>query len=332
MKNTKRVRFLGPSLFLCLLPVLLLAQQPEFGNTVSGVIVDESGATVTGARIHLTPGNGSSDQQSISDSGGQFSFANIAPGPFHLTITAKGFAPKESSGALQAGQTLVLPQTVLTLARVNTDVQVSASGQAELAQQEVKEEEEQRLFGVLPNYYVSYIHPAVALSARLKFELAIKTTVDPVTFVVAGIAAGVEQANKDFNGYGQGVEGYAKRYGSEYADTFASIMLVRAVFPALLRQDPRYFVKGNGSKASRFGYALANAFICKGDNGRWQPKYSVFLGSLASVGVSDLYYPNNERNNVGVTFENFGISVGGNMIGNVFQEFFSKKLTPKARH
>ena len=77
-----------------------------------------------------------------------------------------------------------------------------------------------------------------------------------------------------------------------------------AIFPALLKQDPRYFYKGTGSKKSRFFYAVANAVICKGDNGRWQPNYSSVLGSLAAGGLSNLYYPASSRNGVGLTFEN----------------------------
>jgi hypothetical protein len=179
---------------------------------------------------------------------------------------------------------------------------------------------------------VSYIRPAVPLSPKQKFELAWKTTTDPVSFGITALVAGVEQWQKDYNGYGQGVEGFAKRYGAAYATFFSANMVSGAILPSLLKQDPRYFVKGNGTKLSRASYAIANSVICKGDNGHWQPKFSEVLGGLASSGISDLYLPAKDRNGAADTFENMAIAVGGRAIGNLFQEFVSKKITPKAHH
>src|SRR5262249_25891874 len=156
----------------------------------------------------------------------------------------------------------------------------------EVAQIEVKDEEKQRVFGVIPNFYVSYVPNAAPLSTRQKFELAWKTTIDPFTFGVVGAVAGVQHAQNDFSGYGQGAQGYAKRYGATYADVVVGTFLGSAGLPSLLKQDPRYFFKGTGTVHSRLSYALANAVVCKGDNGRWQPNYSSILGNLAAGGIS----------------------------------------------
>ena len=126
-------------------------------------------------------------------------------------------------------------------------------------------------------------------------------------------------------------EGYAKRFGASYADSFIGNMIGGAILPSLLKQDPRYFYKGTGSTGSRILYALANAVVCKGDNGRWQPDYSGILGSLAAGGISNLYYPSSNRSGVGLTFENTLIGIGGSGIGNLFQEFLIRRLTPHAR-
>jgi hypothetical protein len=147
--------------------------------------------------------------------------------------------------------------------------------------------------------------------------------------VIVGGAAGVEQAQDHFKQYGQGSEGYAKRFGAGYADTVSGTFIGGAILPALLKQDPRYFYKGTGSMGSRALYAIANAIICKGDNRRWQANYSNILGSLAAGGISNLYYPANDRNGVGLTFENAGIGIMSTAVGNLFQEFVIKKLTPK---
>jgi hypothetical protein len=140
----------------------------------------------------------------------------------------------------------------------------------------------------------------------------------------------VEQAQNHFRGYGQGAQGYAKRFGAGYADTVAGTFVGSAILPALLKQDPRYFYKGTGSTPSRLAYAIANSVICKGDNRRWQVNYSNILGNMAAGGISNLYYPAQDRDGAGLTFENAAIGIGASAIANVFQEFVIRKLTPKA--
>ena len=117
----------------------------------------------------------------------------------------------------------------------------------EVAEEQLKVEEKQRVLGVIPNFYVSYIPNPVPLTYKQKFKLAWKTTVDPVTILLNGAFAGVEQAQNHFRGYGQGAEGYGKRFGASYADTVTSTFIGGAILPSLLKQDPRYFYKGTGS-------------------------------------------------------------------------------------
>jgi hypothetical protein len=208
------------------------------------------------------------------------------------------------------------------------EMQVGLS-QTEVAEEQVEVEEKQRVLGVLPNFYVSYIPNAVPLTSKQKFKLALRTMVDPFTLVFVGGAAGVEQAQNHFAEYGQGAQGYGKRFGAGYADTVAGTFIGSAILPSLLKQDPRYFYKGSGSKPSRILYAIANSVICKGDNGRWQTNYSNILGSFAAGGISNLYYPAQDRNGAGLTFENGVIGIGATAVANLFQEFLIRKLTPK---
>jgi len=105
-----------------------------------------------------------------------------------------------------------------------------------------------------------------------------------------------------------------------------------AILPTVFKQDPRYFYKGTGSKKSRALYALANAVICKGDNGKWQPAYSSILGSIAAGGISNLYYAKVDRNGAELTFENALVGIGANAMTNLLQEFVVKKLTPHAQN
>ncbi len=307
---------------------------PTSAGTITGTVIDQSGALVAGAEVRLTrTGAGSKKDQSVNEeafsgSNGQFSFANIAAGPFQLAVTSRGFAPQTFSGNLGAGEIYIVPEIALSVAANVTDVEVGLP-QTEVAEEQIKIEEKQRVLGVIPNFYVSYIPNAAPLTSKQKFKLAWKTVMDPFTLVVVGGTAGVEQAQNHFAEYGQGAQGYAKRFGAGYADAFAGTFIGGAIFPSLLKQDPRYFYKGTGSMQSRILYAIANALICKGDNRRWQANYSNILGNLAAGGISNLYYPAQDRNGLGLTLENGALGIGATAISNLFQEFVIRRLTPK---
>ena len=304
--------------------------QPVPGS-ISGTVVDQSGAVVAGARVRLTGEGQSQSQEVLSGGDGRFSFAHVAPGPFQLAIASAGFATQTVSGMLHSGESYVVPQNPLAVATNITDVEVGVSPE-EVAEEQIKVEEKQRVLGVLPNFYVSYVPDAVPLTSKQKFKLAWKTVVDPFSFVFVGGVAGVEQAQDHFKEYGEGAEGYGQRFGAGYADMVTSTFLGSAILPSLLKQDPRYFYKGSGGTAARALYAIANSVICKGDNRRWQPNYSAVLGALAAGGISNLYYPANDRDGAELTFENAAIGIGGTAVANLFQEFVIRKLTPKSRN
>lgn len=293
-------------------------------GTVTGTVTDGTGGAISGAQITLTSGAQSPALQAQSTPDGSFSFGNVPPGVFSLTISATGFAEQNFSGTVRPGEIDVVPPFALTLATNVTEVRVVAPSK-ELAEEQVKAEEKQRVLGVIPNFYVSYIADAAPLDAKQKFELAWRTSIDPITFGLTAAAAGLQQSEDQFEEYGQGAEGYGKRFGAIYADTVAGTFIGSALLPSLLKQDPRYFYKGTGTVRSRILYAIANAVICKGDNKHWQPNYSAVGGSLAAGGIANLYYPPENRG-VALTFENALIEIGESAAGNIFEEFFSRKL------
>ena len=297
--------------------------------TISGTVVDRTGGVVTGARVKLSRGSQAASQDVTSDTDGRFSFGAVPPGPFQLTIAADGFATQNSSGELHPGENYSVPAIALVVAAASTEVQVSLSPREE-AEAEIKDEEKQRVLGVVPNFYVTYNHAAVPLRPKQKFELAWKEIIDPLSFGVTAAVAGIEQGTNAFGGYGQGAQGYGKRYGASYADLVTSTFIGSAMLPSLLKQDPRYFYKGTGSVRSRILYALAASVICKGDNGHWQANYSAIAGSLASGGISNLYYPEADRNGAALTFEKALIGIGSSAATNLLQEFVIRKLTPHA--
>jgi len=296
----------------------------QSASSISGTVVDPRGTAVAGARITLTRDDQSPSQDALSDDAGQFFFVHIAPGPFRLTLSATGFAVQIVSGTLEPGESYTSPRITLTLAPVVTQVRVGP----EVAEEQIKDQEKQRVLGVVPNFYVTYLRDAVPLSPKQKFELAWKTTLDPVTFGLVGAVAGLQQAANSFREYGQGAQGYGKRYGADYADAVIGTFIGGAILPSLLKQDPRYFYKGSGSVRSRFLYAVATSVISKGDDGRWQPNYSSMLGSLAEGGISNLYYPPQDRGGE-LIFENALIGIGESAGANLLQEFVIPKLTPK---
>jgi hypothetical protein len=302
-------------------------KEQQTPGAVRGTLMDQNGSPVVAATVKLTRDDQSAAQETQSDDNGQFAFQNVPRGPFHLSITGQGFATQNVSGKLGSGENCVVPQITMPVATAVTEVRVELST-IEIAQQQLDEQEKQRLFGVIPNFYVTYEPHAAPLNTKQKFQLAWKSTIDPVSFGVTGVIAGVQQATNQYKGYGQGAEGYAKRYGASYADLVTGTFIGGAIFPSILKQDPRYFYKGTGSVRSRVLYAMANAVICKGDNGKWQPNYSGILGSLAAGGISNLYYPPGDRDDAALTFENTLIGIGETAAVNLLQEFVMKKFTP----
>lgn len=299
-------------------------QQPT--GSISGTVVDQSGTALAGARVTLAREDGSVTQEAQSDDDGQFFFVNVSPGRFRLTLTAAGFMTQTAAGTLHPGEAYKIARVALAVAGVMTEVRVMPSQAAEM---QLKDEEKQRVLGVVPNFYVTYIRDAAPLDAKQKFQLAWKSSIDPFTFGIVGATAGLQQAANQFSGYGQGAQGYGKRFGAAYADVTISTFVGGALLPSLLKQDPRYFYKGTGSKPSRIMYALAASVICKGDNGRWQANYSNILGSLASGGISNLYYPPQNRNDAALTFESAALAIGAAAGANLLQEFVVPKLTLK---
>jgi hypothetical protein len=297
---------------------------------ISGTVVDPTRASVARAVVKLSLDGRAPDQETQSADNGDFSFPNVAAGPYRVSFSAEGFASKTILGELQAGETLKLPRTVLAINTLLTEVNVTQT-QTELAEAQIKVEEQQRLLGVLPNFLTTYDHDAAPLNAKQKLELTGKTWFDPSTFVINGIIAGVGQAENTHKGFGQGAQGYAKRYGAGLADYGTILALQNFVTPTLFKQDPRYFYKGTGSNRSRVFYAISRTLVCRGDNKRDQFCYSSLASRFGAGFVTNYYYPAADRDKNGVILRNSAIGIGFDAIGNLFQEFVARKITRK-RH
>jgi hypothetical protein len=296
-------------------------------GTIRGKVVDQSGAAIRGARVALSRDDQAQSLQTQTDDDGLFFFANLSPGLLQLTFTSEGLTGQAIYETLSAGQSLTVPDVVLTVAAQVTEVHVGVT-QAEEAEDQVKAAEKQRIFGLIPNFFVTYDPDPVPLRPKLKFRLAWKSSVDPFTLLAVGVVAGAEQAGNQWPGYGQGLQGYAKRYGASYADVFAGTFIGGAVLPSLLKQDPRYFYQGSGSKKSRILHALAGSVMCRGDNGKLEPNYSNIGGAFAAGGLADLYRAPGSSSGAKVVVATALLRIGETAFANVFQEFLSKKFTP----
>lgn len=316
-----------------LLPALALAQQsapapasniPQTpAATLIGTVKDVNGDVIPAAAVAVKAGSGSSQYSATANSNGFFTLS-VSPGTYTVVISAPGLVPWKTNVSVQPGAYEEISGIVLGIRSVVSTVRVNAS-QHSIAAQQVKLEEQQRILGAIPNFYVSYIPDAAPLSVKQKYSLAWRYSIDPVNFIIVGVTAGIEQAENTFPGYGQGAAGYGKRFGAAFADDTISNIVGGAVLPALLHQDPRFYFR-SGRVAARIRYSLETVFICKGDNGRWEPNYSFIGGNFVSGAISNLYYPRQDRGMV-TTIDNALVTTAMGAVGSLAQEFLLKHFT-----
>jgi len=299
---------------------------------VAGTVTDTNGDIVPGATVILEGPTPDDRRTTVAGDNASFQFEGLKPGvPYHVAVQAKGFADWNSDALkLQSGEFHFVTDVRLQLLGEATSITVTASSPEEIATEQVHIEEQQRVLGFIPNFYVVYdAKNAVPLTTKLKFQMALRVSVDPVSFAGAIFLGAVDQA-ADRPNYPQGWNGYGERVGSIYADGLTDIMFGGAILPSLLHQDPRYFYQGTGTIKSRALHAMSNPFICKGDNGKLQPNYSSIGGDLISSAISNAYYPASNRG-AGLTFENVAIATAERTVSSLIQEFVIRKLTPSAR-
>lgn len=313
-------------LFLLLggLRVACFAQQGSIGGTV----LDTRGDAVEKARVTLVAIDRANSRMALSDQEGRFSFNQLDPGRFMFTVTSAGMETYSSPElVLHADERLSAPAFRLPMLATSTSVQVMVTP-GEAADQQLKAQEKQRALGVVPNFYISYVWDAAPLSSGQKYQLAWHAVTDPFTFAGAALFAGIDQARNGSAAYGQGMQGYGKRFGAAYGDEALSRAIGSAILPSILHQDPRYFYRGSGSKMSRALYAVSRVIICRGDNGLAQPNYSYVLASFASGGISNLYHSGRERG-VGLTLGHGLLNVASHGADNLLREFVFRKITPQ---
>ena len=180
-------------------------------------------------------------------------------------------------------------------ARQSSSSQDTQANQPLTAEQQLKLQEKQRILGVMATFNTTQNHNALPLSPRQKYQLFFKSVTDPWPFALTVVVAGISQADDDFAAYGQGMQGYAKRYGAAYTDYFTGNFFGNAVLPSLLHEDPRYYQRGKGKIITRALWAAGSTGWSKRDNGTWGPNYANLTGNLIGAAISNVYYPDAQR-------------------------------------
>jgi hypothetical protein len=288
---------------------------------IMGTITDVNDTPILDASVVLQ-GHDSNDIRSVmTKENGFFEIRNIEAGrPYQVTIRAAGFSEWHSPVVtLDLGQSKVLEVTKLRIEEVTTTVTVTPDNSGEIATQQVKAEERQRGFGLIPNFYADYAPDPAPMNAGLKFRLSLRVAEDPFTFTGIALLAGIGQAtgHPDF---AQGAKGYSERYSVNYANGLTDIMLDGVILPSLLHQDPRYFYKGTGTTKARVAHVHYSLFVTKGDSGHLQPNYSQLGGDLMSAAVSNFYYPRANRG-AGLVSQRFATDTAIHLVVCMLDEF-----------
>jgi hypothetical protein len=237
---------------------------------------------------------------------------------FLLGCTACTLAQQQSQ--VPANTPPTSPENAAAAAQAPASTQTPKTPE-ETERQIERREQSQRILGVVPMFSVTNRHNAPPLTTKGKFRLMTKSLFDPFVFGIVGVQAGISQANDNFAEYGQGAEGYAKRYGAAYADSASSNFFSNFFYPVLFKQDPRYFRWGEGTIKYRIGHAIAEEFVAHQDSGRRNFHFSNVLGAITAGTISNAYYPQEDRG-VGLTASRAGLALFYGALGNIGIEFW----------
>jgi hypothetical protein len=254
-----------------------------------------------------------------------FSFAR--PTPFLLCVVlpccapAQGQLPIHEPGASVVASQLTGEADFLPQAPSNSKAEQESQIQAGHEKQVEKKEQSERTLGIVPQFGTTDRMNARPLTSQQKFQLFARTSFDPVIVGIAAAQAGISQADGQFKGYGPGAEGYAKRFGAAFGDQVSSGFFGTFLYPTIFKQDPRYFRLGHGGFFRRFGYGLKQEVVCHTDSGGRAFNTSRVLGAFTSGGVSNAYYPSDDRG-FGLTMSRSALAMAYAAGGNLLSEFW----------
>jgi hypothetical protein len=298
---------------------------------ISGIVSDIQGGLIPGAHVVAERAGAPAEEslQTTANSFGHFRFADLPAGSYSVTITSPGFETLRLADInLKPGEAYELPEVALPIARTAADATVTVT-EEQIAEAELNDQLHQRVLGILPNYYTSYIWDAAPLNMRQKFKLAIRSATDPVFFATTAISAGIQLARDDDPEYEGGVPGYFERYGAAYGGALVGRVVTSVLFNSLFKEDPRYFVMTNGNVLRRSWHAVSSTFMQRGDDKRFHPAYANFLGSATTAVIVSTWHPGSTTGVGTRVLDDTFFDLGGQAIRNLAREFLFRHL---ARH
>ena len=255
----------------------------------------------------------------------------LSTGPLAAPSTAQETSPLPSALPDLASKVTLTPGP---LAQLNAEQEKTNPAQITPQQQAPQQSDtsHDRLFWALPNFLtVENAENVPPLTAGQKFKLVARGIYDPMEFVLVGFVAGLGQASDSDPSYGQGAQGYAKRYGTAYGDNAIENFMAYAVFPSVLHQDPRYYQMGQGGFRKRAVHAISRVVLTRSDSGQTQFNYSEILGAGSAAAISTYaYHPQSERS-FGNVATVWGTQMGWDVATYLVKEFWPDLRKKKAK-
>jgi|HubBroStandDraft_3_1064219.scaffolds.fasta_scaffold02316_6 hypothetical protein len=241
---------------------------------------------------------------------------------------AQQSAQSQSSAQRQQAQPTGSPAATQAPAAKQPQPGQAQAGSSTKEQKNIQHEQEtgtskDRLFWTMPNFLtMENTENIPPLTSGDKFKVVGRSLIDPSEFVLIGFVAGLGQASDSNPSYGQGAQGYGKRYATAYADNAIENFMASAVLPSLLHQDPRYYQLGHGGFLRRTGHALSRVVMTRSDSGRSQFNYSEVFGAGMAAAISTYsYHPESERG-VGTVISVWGTQIGWDVGTYMLKEFW----------
>jgi hypothetical protein len=235
-------------------------------------------------------------------------------------------------GNLLFAGVVVVGQETSALPDAPSATQTQSKPSIPIEHDERHEPSKNHILWIIPNYRSDESPGEIkALTPAEKMKVSLDDSFDPSAFLVAGIFAGISMAQKQYSPFGTGAQGFGKYYGGAFADQAIGNIMTEGLFPVVLHQDPRYFVKGTGGFWRRTGYAASREFITRGDDGRNHFNTSELAGNAVAAGISNLYYPAADRT-FGDTANKWGQQIALDMFFNVTKEFWPDVRNKLFRH
>jgi len=287
------VAIIGTVVVLGAAPLRLSSQEVASAGSTAGAWLPEAPTPQVGI--------GGSKETFEQGAGEQTAPAPNAPTPGAASGNAPGPSGAPAAGAGQSSSAAQAPGN-------ETAAQKS---QREIADEQLKQQEKQRVMGVMATFNTTRNMDAAPLTSGQKYKLFFKSATDPWPFLLAGVVSGFDQATNSPPEWGQGWGPYAQRFGADYSDYFIGNFIGNAVLPSLLHEDPRYFQKGKGKVISRIIWAAGSSFWCKRDNGGWGPNYANVSGNFIGAAIGRAYHPASERDVRDTLMDGLTVTVEG---------------------